>query len=368
MISLAVKPPDVAKAILAKAWRGTPHDPALAMTAAAEHMRSVIYGKFAAPSYASAGRTVHTTRVLGGARRVVELVWPQYGGRTAGDEPARDFCSAVLDRMKALGDAAALGGGQWLATPLRFIVASGPHLLLVGTAPGEAVRQRLGVQPASAGVSRFIGAEAVEASGAANLVQKCDAWFGGGPPMTQWTHETLAKHEARMEPAQGVSADQLEIYAPDIARSQRRQGRWIPAGQIAQAIEGTRVCRPLARFAPSYDRPSLLAQFAFTHGALTIRRSTAIDRKQELRLCYGLDIRLGTPRRIALSVSGDFLSIAKPLRLPQPEARVYELGWPDPAAREDDRTLTFHVHALPFLQCAFQRMNWKPVMTTGGTQ
>ena len=91
--------------------------------------------------------------------------------------------------------------------------------------------------------------------------------LGRCTPLAEWTAQILSAHEARMEVLQGLSADQLEVYAPDVLRSQRRPGRWIAVGQIGRPLDGVRLCQPQDRFARSYDKPHYLAHFEFRNGA-----------------------------------------------------------------------------------------------------
>jgi hypothetical protein len=351
-----------AEASLCREWRGIRDPAALASTLAAEHMRALIYGATVAQRGARAVPSIHTARLLASARRAVELVWPQFAHRP----PAPDICAATLGQMEAIGDAADTGGGQWLATPLRIVAPKdNSRYLLVGAAPAQAARRRLGAALTCAGTSRFVDAVAFEAKDNDELLVSVDGWLGYQQPLAAWTAQLLARHDARMEAVEGLSAEHLELYAPDVLQGQRRTGRWIAAGQIGRALDGPRLCRPQDRYASSWDRPFYLAHFGFKDGALTLRRTAPVTHDLALRLRFGLDTVLQTPRRVSIVRQRETFSMDRPLTLPQPEARVYALGWKQ-AVQEDSDRLTFHADAMPFVVQALQRLAVTPAIS-GGT-
>jgi ribosomal protein S18 len=271
--------------------------------------------------------------------------------------------------MAMTGDAVSLQGGEWLAAPLRLVADPvGSSFLLIGGAPTDAAYARLASSPTAAAASRFVTNEVLRVRKNQELVCSIDDWLGDDEPLDQWTKNLLSRHEARMEPAHGVSADQLEIYAPDVARDTNRRSRWLPAGQIYQELKETRLCRPLQGFARSYDRPSMLAQFSLSDGRLTIRRSTALDRKHQYRLSFGFDLRLGTQRRLVLTVSQTQFSVDRPLWLPEPERRVYALGWDAPQPGVNPERLLFGINSLPFVLHALTRLNVRPIITNRETR
>jgi hypothetical protein len=237
--------------------------------------------------------------------------------------------------------------------------------LLVGAATAQAVHRTLGVPPTCAGTSRFVGAAVFEAQGNEDLVVSVDSWLGHQQPLAAWTAQVLSHHEGRMDTVEGLSAEHLELYAPDVIQAQRRPGRWIPAGQIGRPLDEPRLCRPQDRYARNWDRPFYLAHFGFKDGALTLRRTAPVSRDLTLRLCFGLDILLQTPRRVSIVRQRDTFWMDRPLMLPQPEARVYALGWKDAAQDSPDR-LTFHADAMPFVVHALQRLAVTPTIRSGG--
>jgi hypothetical protein len=360
MIAVAERQIDDVEASLCREWRSVRDSGALAYALAAEHMRALMYGNAIAHQGNGAAPSIRTLRLLTGARRAVELVWPHY----AHEATAPDTCSIALGQMKALGDVVDVGSGQWIATPLRIIAAKeGTRYLLTGTAPAPVAHRRFGAPPICAGTSRYIEAAELRTSGNDDLVASFDDWLGHQQPLMVWTAQVIAQHEARMESVEGASAEHLELYAPDVSRTQRRTGRWIAAGEIGRPIEGPRLCRPQDRYAKSWDRPLYLAHFGFKSGALALRRTALVAHGITLRLRFGLDVMLQTPRRAAITLQRETFSIDRPIALPEPETRIYALAWNQDRSDGQDR-LIFHADAMPFVKHAFQRLAITPVMVS----
>jgi hypothetical protein len=334
---------------------------ALIGAVAAEYFRAMIFGAALPLKDMSAARTIHTTRLTTGARRAIDLVWPP---RTGGEhQETSDICFATLKRMGILGDATNIGQAQWLAAPLRIVIPdNSPSCLLIGTAPMAVVRKTIGTEPSCVGAARFVGQRVLDKAGNRDIAQSVDAWLGQAPPLTEWTAQVLGAHEARMDATQNVSAEQLEIYAPDVLRNQRRQGRWIAAGEINRPLEGVRLCQPQTRYARSYDTPQYLAHFELKNGALSLRRSVLIRRDLTLRLRFGLDVLLNSPRELSIVLTGQTFRIDRPTPLPYPEERIYALGWEDQASQAPER-LIFHRDALPVLLHALRRLSLTPSIT-----
>jgi hypothetical protein len=327
----------------------------------AEHLRAMIYGASVPLRATTAARTVHTTRLMANVRRMVELTWPRHAGRAAtpeGQAATQDICSVILQNFERLGDAVDTGQGQWIAAPLRIVAPADCAIcLVVGAAPIQVVKHMTGGDVACAGAARFIRSTVLRTPESRGIIQSLDAWLGEMQPLPEWTDQILSVHEARMEAMQGLSAEQLEVYAPDVLRRQRRPGRWIAVGQIGHPLDGVRLCQPQDRFARSYDMPHYLAHFEFRNGALSLGRCAEIKRDLTLRLRFGLDALLNTPRELPIVNTGETFRINRPLRLPEPEDRIYALGWKDWSGADSDEKLVFHRDALPIVTHALQRLS-----------
>lgn len=360
MIALAERSLEQTEIAIAHALQCVTDRRAVVSAVAAEHIRAMLYGACVLPRDSSAASTIHTTRLLTNARRAVELTWPSDTTCDGSGEPETDICTSTLERMLVLGDAADVGHGQQIATPLRIIALDGVNdCMVVGSAPVAALQHSLGLPIACAGVSRFIGMKSLTKPEHRAIVLSMDDWLGPSTSLSAWTAQVLATHDARMEPSHGLSVEQLELYAPDILRSQQRTGRWLSAGHVGRAIDGVRLCRPRGAFARTYSRPHFLARFDFKDGALSLRSSVSIAHEMTLRLRFGLDLILGSPRRVSITSSGLTFTI-RLSPLPYPESRVYALGWDDPAASEPAERLTFRSYAMPFVLHALQRLSITP--------
>jgi hypothetical protein len=268
--------------------------------------------------------------------------------------------------MEAIGDTINIGSGEWLTAPLRIVAPSdGSYYLLLGTAPIKVAHRTIGVSPTCAATSRFVDAAAFAARGNKDLVISVDGWLGHQEPLAAWTAQVLSHHRERMNTVEGLSAGHLELYAPDVIHAQHRTGRWLAAGRIDRPLGGPRLCRPRDQYAKKWDRPFYLAYFGFKDGALTLSRTAPVSHDLTRRLSFGLDLLLQTPRRVSIIQQHDTFRIDHPLMLPQPEARVYALGWKH-AAQDNPDQLTFHAAAMPFVMRVLRRLAVTPTITNGG--
>jgi hypothetical protein len=367
MIAVTQRSAENIESSLSRSWRCVADSPALMGATIAEHLRAMIYGASVPLRATTAARTVHTTRLMASVRRIVELTWPRHARRAAmpeGQAATPDICSVVLQSLGTLGDAVDAGQGQWIAAPLRIVAPADYAIcLLVGAAPIPVVRQITDGDVACAGATRFISSAVLRTPENRDITQSVDAWLGETQPLSDWTEQILSAHEARMEVLQGLSAEQLEVYAPDVFRNQRRSGRWIAVGQIGRPLDGIRLCQPQDRFARSYDKPHYLAHFEFRNGALSLGRCAEIKRELTLRLRFGLDALLNTPRELPIVNAGETFRIDRPLKLPEPEERIYALGWKDWSDAEPHEKLIFHGDALPIVVHALRRLSIAPSIT-----
>jgi hypothetical protein len=359
VISIDQPSREAVEASLATRLRGVRQTLAIAGAVVADHIRAGLYGAVSSDN----AQTIHTTCLLSNARRALNLTWPDALSNATEREGNREFCTDILDRLSQLGDAWHAGNGQWIGTPLRLVSAEGSkRFLVLGSMPHSLVERRLNASVSCSGVTRF--ADSTEVS-TKSIEQSVDPWLGTIQPLSDWTTDIVEQSASRMSEVGGLSADQLEIYAPDILRSQRRPNRWIAADEVSRALPEIRLCRPKRGYSAQYDRPYYLAHFSFEGGSLTLQRQAAIPRSISLRLRFGLDIRLDVPRRIQLTASQDTFCVDRPQLLPDPESRVFALGWPDRSGGAGTQRLVFHGDALPFVLHALRRLSVSPKITRG---
>ena len=326
---------------------------ALQMAVAAEHIRGALYSNVSRAMDFDVSPAVHTTRLLTGTRKSLELLWPR--SALAGPTGQGDSAQLALDALAHLGDIVDTGGGFWIGTPLRLIAHSDDaSVCVLGALPSDRLKTLTGLSPASVASVRFALPPSEAPSEKSDAYkQTVDDWLGNDEPLDVWTARLLEEYRARLTPSGDVPADQLEIYAPDLFAARRQNGRWFEGRQLTQEIDGLRLCRPLEAFGQKWNRPFYLAEFGFRSGQATLARSAAVEPHLTLRLRFGLDRRLNAPRKAVLVTNSDTFDLDLPYDLPAPEQRVLGMGWPS-VTRPDRRT--FHRSAKPVLARAFERL------------
>jgi hypothetical protein len=339
----------------------------LAIATAAEHLRSTLYGAAMLRSNRHASAKVHTTRLLSNARRVLDLMMPSdRNGTGSGRDHDNDFAAIALNALGQIGDAVDTGNGQWLGGPTRLLAVEGvQNLLLIGSLPHALAEQVLGHPVFCAGASRVVDAQACSRNGIDDVVIPMTVWFGSQTNLALWTEAVLADHATRMRDENGSPVDQLEIYAPDVLRSQRRPGRWIPADQTGSTIDGIRLCRPRMDRAQRYNLPHFLGMFEFREGHLVMRRYVTIAHELTLRVRFGLDQRLRAPRAFAITLDKQVFVIDKPPRLPEPEQRIYAFGWEEHSG--EIHRHAFDLRVLPFVLHTLKGLLITPTIRQGPT-
>jgi hypothetical protein len=342
-----------AAALLARQLECVADPRALQMAVVAEHIRGALYAHAARTSGLEVSPAVHTTRLLTGVRKTLNLIWTK--SAVVGAVGQGDCAQLTLDSLALVGDTVDTGGGFWIGTPLRLVGnAEDASLAVFGTLPSPLVKTLTGFKVSSVGGARFVVRLTTSSDKKLDsYIQSADDWLGQEEPLDVWTRRLLEQLRARLAPSGDVTADQLEVYAPDLFAARRQNGRWFEARQLTQAIAGPRLCRPLVSVAYEWNRPFYLAEIGFRSGQATITRSAPVDYGLTQRLRFGLDRQLQVPRRVTLMMKAGTFDLDLPYDLPNPENRVLGLGWPSPS-RAGRRT--FHTCAKPVLARAFDRL------------
>jgi hypothetical protein len=341
-LALAKISPQNAHAMLAREFGGSFGEIPLRCSLAADHMRSALYANAALAMEHNFSQVLHTWRLLTSVRKTLDLVWPGTATEHLRDAATTGgIAQQTLDSLAALGDIVDTGGGFWLGAPLR-IVCSGDTSLAIGAAPNAVLKPLFGAPLVCAGISRFSESHSKES---AELAISVSEWLGGVEDIAVWTKRILDQHEQRMQSGNDISADQLEIFAPDfLSRAQRNP--WIHAQAISRPLTGARLCRPNKTFAYVWDRPFYLSHFRFSAGELVVARSVRVDYSFTRRLRFGLNQLYGSSQAIMSTANGQLVELELPVALPEPEARVEALGWPLPS---NPRRAVFHRLAIPLL-------------------
>lgn len=345
---------------------GAPSDrEALLRALIAEHIRSLLFASGVREAEFRVAQRPHTTRLTGSVRRNLASLSPDVLTSAEDD----DIAGLTLEAMATMGDVLNTGGGFRLAAPLRLVsCAESEHCLVLGGVPRESLERHIRSPLILAGVSRFIRAPHT-ASRTSPSAQPIDLWLGVAEPIRSWTEQVLATHRERFSPPEETSADQLEVYAPDIIRQQRGSGFWYPASQIQRPLPGPRLCRPLPAFARAWAKPHYVGLFDYKGGVLVLRQSTLLELETSRRLQFGFDQLLQVPRSVPLRISAETCALDLRFGLPMPEARILSLGWQHRPLRPQTRHLwTFHSAAAPFLCRALRRLGINSTSRSGPTK
>ncbi len=362
-LTLAKRTPADIKGIIGRGIGCVHGDLPLQQALAADHIRSALYGHAINCADTGIVPALHTTRLLTSVRKTLDLLWP---GASTHRLPgtAFDVAQHTLHNMSLAGDLANTGGGFWVGTPFRVVRIDEGSFLVAGGLPDAVVDEVTTAAPICAGVARFCTIpRATLVEQLQPHVQSIDDWLGTIEPLREWSERMLAKYEQRMAPDHDLSADHLEVYAPDVFDAQKQMGRWMPVRRSSRPLKGVRLCRPLPHFARDWDRPYYLAHFSARSGHNAVIRSTPVSYDTTLRLRFGLDQILAAPRTAVITVGTDTFEWEAPYGLPDPEVRVLALSWP---SHSGPNRHVFSKLALPVLEHAFRRLSVELIQRRGG--
>jgi hypothetical protein len=335
---------------------GAPSDrEALLRALIAEHIRSLLFASAVREAEFRVAQRAHTMRLTGSVRRNLASLSPDVLLSAEDD----DVVGATLDAMATMGDVMNTGGGFRLAAPFRLVSCEeSEDRLALGGVAREPLELHIGSPLILAGVSRFIRTpHTASRVSAPPSAQPIDLWLGVADPIRSWTEKVLVTHRERFSPPEEISADQLEVYAPDIVRQQRGSGFWHPASQIHRPLPGPRLCRPLPGFARAWAKPHYLGLFDYKGAELVLRQTALLEFETSRRLQFGFDQLLQVPRSVPLRIGAETCTLDLRFALPMPEARILSLGWQHRPVRPQTRHLwTFHAAAAPFVCHVLRRL------------
>ncbi|MGX9147281.1 hypothetical protein [Mesorhizobium sp. 128a] len=276
--------------------------------------------------------------------RLTDMIEGNLGGLLGLGE-ARPLVKEVLEALERAGDLWRSPGGYWHSTPPRAVSLSDGRSFLLGVVPNGGF--------IAAGAFRY-------ASGRANemVVQGFDDWLGRAEPIGVWMAKALKKYRPALQQA-GISADHLEIYAPDQASRQFRS-RWISPQEVELNGATLRLCRAQAKPTSLYDRPYYLGEFERTASGVSLRRATTIDHEHARRFRFAFDEAFGASRTVELKQANDTVQVTLARDLPVEEERVLALGWElGGASIPSVYRMGFPVQAVPFLAHSLGRLGIK---------
>lgn len=287
-------------------------------------------------------------RVPGGVhtlRLVAEVVRNLSGLLGLHENAVRTLTIGVLSSLGATGELWRTAGGYWNATPPRVVVLSSGNSFLLGAAsvlPETVVAQ---------GLVRYLKSTLPQPVAA----QPFDDWLGREDSIETWMEKALRSYRARLQPS-GVSADHLQIYAPDQARHLSRS-RWLNARDFEATGVTQRLCRVSAKPTEVYNRPYFLGEFVRDRDGVQLVGAAPVTHDHSRRFRFAFDAQLTAKRIVPMSREGETIHLSIANDLPPEEAKVLALGWnvsevPSPTVRR----MIFPARAMPFVGHAFSRL------------
>ncbi|TPL55510.1 hypothetical protein FJ942_17595 [Mesorhizobium sp. B2-4-2] len=273
--------------------------------------------------------------------RLTDMIEGDLGG-LLGSAEARPLAKQVLEALEKAGDLWRSPGGYWHSTPARAVSLPGGLSFLLGVIPHGGF--------VAAGAFRY-------ATGRLNqtVVHGFDDWLGRTEPIGAWMAKALKKYRPGLQPA-GISADHLEIYAPDQASRQFRS-RWINPQELELSGVALRLCRAQAKPTSLYDRPYYLGEFERTGNELSLRRAVAVEHEHARRFRFAYDEALGASRTLEFKHADDMVQVTLARDLPVEEGRVLALGWQHEGVSPPSvYRMVFPVQAVPFVAHALGRL------------
>jgi hypothetical protein len=276
--------------------------------------------------------------------RLTDMIDGDLGG-LLGSADMRSLTKQVLEALEKDGDLWRSPGGYWHSTPPRAVSLSNGPSFLLGVVPNSG--------SVAAGALRYL-------AGRANgiIVQRFDDWLGHAESLEVWMPKALKNYRPGLQPA-GISADHLEIYAPDQALRQSRS-RWINPEEFELSGVSLRLCRAQAKPTSLYDRPYYLGEFEPSDSGLSLRRAVTVEHEHARRFRFAYDEALGASRTLDFKQADDLAQITLAKDLPIEEARVLALGWEIGGVSSTSvYRMGFPVQAVPFVAHALRRLGIK---------
>ena len=345
----------------------TKEDEAIRDATIAEYIRACVYQPYHRLEDWGRPRSVHTNRILSAIRRDVSFLWQDIDhlpSKIFEDDNDGQYAKDVLRRLGAIGDIVKLGGGFWASGPVRIVRAtdSGESaLLVIGGVPFEALQTKFAERVSCVGCARFLCSDTaiLQRLQVEHELQSVQDWLGGpSENLSAWTRRVLRSLVAHMSPALDLETDDSEIYAPDNILGKPNRSNWIPIKEFSVVPTGLRLCRPPFGKVAIYDRPTYLAELRNDSGRAVFHRLAQVPADIRLRLMFGFEQMQGVKRNVLFKVKGQIFRANIPFKLPEPESRIIDFGWPvgkDSQGRTN--TFDFSSKLMPFFIQVMTRLN-----------
>jgi hypothetical protein len=322
MVSVDRLDPGQATAVLAGQLKSRGPVAALRTALIAEHIRTLTW---AAYFRTSDQHPIHTARMFAGLNRNLASVAAEaFGLRDALTSPHKEY-ELVRGQLENCGDIVHLGGGYWIPGPLRVVhPATSEGSIVVGGVPTTILEQQLKAECQCIGAVRYV--PKAENLGTPHTTETAAEWLGVTEPLRVWTHKISEWASAQLQPQAYIEDSSLEIYAPDAHGSGRGLGFWAAANEFREPAPTLRLFRPRTAQRWAFDRPDYLGIFISGMTGARLARAVQIPRDTAVRVQFGFDQKLETPRTITLKKTESGCCLDLKFALPSPESRVLSLG------------------------------------------
>ena len=341
-------------------------DDALRHAIVSEYIRACVYKHYHDENEYIPNTSVHTTRVLSTIRKNIWFLWEDkdhwYYTESEHSEGSQ-FASEVLHSIGSIGDVVNLGEGFWAPGPIRIVrpdCAGSSVLLVTGGTPFELLGMKFSARVSCVGCARFLHLEHINIRQiqVEHELQSLEDWLGWpAEDLTTWTRRIIRSLHMSMTVA-NLELEGLEVYAPDDFPGKPRNRNWIQIGEFGTVPKGIRLCRPSPGVSAIYDRPTYLAELRYNNGRIVFHKAALVPKDILLRLMYGFERLKGVHRAVNIEDLGQVLRVNIPFKLPDPENRILDFGWP--AVRNSNGHITVYEFAndmKPFLIQVLSRFN-----------
>ena len=327
------------------------------VTALADYTRARVFRPHLNHRPDSSTRLVHSQLVLSEAKRDMHFLFGGLGPR----EFSGLLVKEIFPSLMRLGDVAKIPGGWKAPGPFRIVAdkQSGNSLgVVLGGQPTELLQKRVESRIRAFGCARFskFTRPQLEKFHQSNLLISIDTWMGGDQQsLESWTSGFLNALGQRMEPWPVSDLSGYEIYLP----STRTGKNWVPLKDSQMLPRGAQIIRGTNSQARSFARaPWYLAHVGGSPEKRSIERFAEAPFGNRLRLLFGIDQMRGVRRSVRLEDLGSTCRLHLGFKLPLPERKVLDLGWPmGCVSSKEAKSFQFATETVSVLAYVLSRLN-----------
>jgi len=330
------------------------------VTALADYARARVFRPHLDHRPDSPTRLVHSQLVLSEAKRDMHFLF--------GDLTPREFSGLlvkeIFQSLTRLGDIAKVPGGWKAPGPFRVVAGkqlSGSFCLLLGGQPTELLHNRLESRIRAFGCARFseFTDRQLQALHQSDLLISIDDWLGRDQRNLQsWTTGFLNALSQRMEP--WTTSEDLSAYEGYLP-SAKAGKNWIPIQDNQMLREGTQIIRGINSRTKSFSFPPwYLVYIGGPPEKRRIERFAEIPFGNRLKLLFGIERIQGMQRSVSLQDLGATCHLDLGFKLPIPERKVLDLGWPlGGSSSKEAKSFEFATETVPVLAHVLSRLDIK---------